>query len=72
MKGIQITAVGALEDVIAVTDLPEPKEPEPGEVMVGVEYAPLNFHDLGERSVSHDVVRAGRFRARRPPRSDRS
>jgi hypothetical protein len=29
MKGIQITAVGALEDVIAVTDLPEPKEPDP-------------------------------------------
>ena len=44
MRAIQITEFGAPEDVVRVVDLPEP--PAPGEGEVGVEFSPLNMHDL--------------------------
>ncbi|HEX3787981.1 MAG TPA: zinc-dependent alcohol dehydrogenase family protein [Pseudonocardiaceae bacterium] len=46
MRAIQITAYGEPREVLHVVDLPEPAEPGNGEVLVGVEFSPLNFHDL--------------------------
>jgi NADPH:quinone reductase-like Zn-dependent oxidoreductase len=46
VRAIQITEFGAPEDVVRVVDLPEPPVPGVGEVKVGVEFSPLNMHDL--------------------------
>jgi NADPH:quinone reductase-like Zn-dependent oxidoreductase len=46
MKAIQISAYGEPREVLQVVDLPEPGEPASGQVLVEVEYSPLNFHDL--------------------------
>jgi len=46
VRAIQITEFGAPEDVVRVVDLPEPPAPGEGEVKVGVEFSPLNMHDL--------------------------
>ena len=46
MKAIQIAAYGEPREVLQVVDLPEPTEPGNGDVLVQVEYSPLNFHDL--------------------------
>jgi NADPH:quinone reductase-like Zn-dependent oxidoreductase len=46
VRAIQITEFGAPEDVVRAVDLPEPPAPGVGEVKVGVEFSPLNMHDL--------------------------
>jgi NADPH:quinone reductase-like Zn-dependent oxidoreductase len=46
VRAIQITEFGAPEDVVRLVDLPEPPAPGVGEVKVGVEFSPLNKHDL--------------------------
>jgi NADPH:quinone reductase-like Zn-dependent oxidoreductase len=46
MKAIQIAAYGEPREVLQVVDLPEPAEPGTGQILVEVEYSPLNFHDL--------------------------
>lgn len=46
MRAIQIEAFGKPQDVLALVDLPEPPAPGAGEVLLGIEYAPLNVHDL--------------------------
>jgi NADPH:quinone reductase-like Zn-dependent oxidoreductase len=46
LRAIQITQFGSLEDVLRVVDLEEPPAPGTGEVKVGVEFSPLNKHDL--------------------------
>ncbi|WP_406485772.1 zinc-dependent alcohol dehydrogenase family protein [Streptomyces phaeochromogenes] len=46
MKAVQIAAFGSPADVLTVTDLPDPPEPVGDEVVVAVEYSPVNMHDL--------------------------
>jgi NADPH:quinone reductase-like Zn-dependent oxidoreductase len=46
MKAIQIAAYGEPREVLQVVDLPEPADPGTGQILVEVEYSPLNFHDL--------------------------
>ncbi|QIQ01898.1 zinc-dependent alcohol dehydrogenase family protein [Streptomyces liangshanensis] len=46
MKAVQIAAFGSPADVLTVTDLPDPPRPVGDEVVVAVEYSPVNMHDL--------------------------
>ena len=46
MRAIQIEAFGDPKSVLALVDLPEPAAPGAGEILLGVEYAPLNVHDF--------------------------
>src|SRR4051812_43057030 len=46
MQAIQISAFGSPIDVLQVVDVPEPEPPRDGEVLIGVEYAPINHNDL--------------------------
>ncbi|MEV4600091.1 zinc-dependent alcohol dehydrogenase family protein [Amycolatopsis sp. NPDC049253] len=46
MKAVQAVAAGDAREVLRVTDLEPPAGPSAGEVVVDVEYAPLNKHDL--------------------------
>jgi NADPH:quinone reductase-like Zn-dependent oxidoreductase len=46
MRAIQIEQFGDPAQVIRVVDIEEPPPPGPHEVLVGVEFSPLNKHDL--------------------------
>src|SRR5690348_14664109 len=46
MRAVQIKAFGQPTEVLHLVDLPEPPGPAAGEVLVGVEYAPINMNDL--------------------------
>lgn len=46
MQAVQLVAYGDAVDGIEVHTLPEPAAPGPGEVLVQVRYAPINFSDL--------------------------
>ncbi|MFJ5264344.1 zinc-dependent alcohol dehydrogenase family protein [Streptomyces sp. NPDC088387] len=46
MKALQYDLFGDARQVLNLVELPEPDAPGPGEVLVEVLYAPLNFHDL--------------------------
>jgi NADPH:quinone reductase-like Zn-dependent oxidoreductase len=46
MRAIQIEQFGDPAQVIRVVDIEEPPPPGPREVLVGVEFSPLNKHDL--------------------------
>ncbi|QIQ01264.1 zinc-dependent alcohol dehydrogenase family protein [Streptomyces liangshanensis] len=46
MKAVQAVARGDAREVLRVVDLEPPGPPAAGEVLVHVEYAPLNRHDL--------------------------
>jgi NADPH:quinone reductase-like Zn-dependent oxidoreductase len=46
MKAVQLIGYGDAVENLEVRDVPEPPQPAPGEVLVGVEYAPINFNDL--------------------------
>ena len=46
MRAALIKAFGEPTDVLEVSDVPEPSGPAAGEVLVGVEYAPINMNDL--------------------------
>jgi NADPH:quinone reductase-like Zn-dependent oxidoreductase len=46
MRAVQIKAFGEPTEVLQIVDLPEPPAPAAGEVLVGVEYAPINMNDL--------------------------
>lgn len=46
MKAIQAVACGDARQVLELVDLEPPTAPGPGQVLVNVEYAPLNQHDL--------------------------
>src|SRR5882762_8610150 len=46
MRAVQIKAFGQVTEVLHLVDLPEPPGPAAGEVLVGVEYAPINMNDL--------------------------
>jgi NADPH:quinone reductase-like Zn-dependent oxidoreductase len=46
MRALQISAYGDPINVLELVDIPEPGVPGPGEVLIDVELAPLNLHDL--------------------------
>jgi NADPH:quinone reductase-like Zn-dependent oxidoreductase len=46
MHAVQIKAFGPPTEVLHPVDLPEPAGPAADEVLVGVEYAPINMNDL--------------------------
>jgi NADPH:quinone reductase-like Zn-dependent oxidoreductase len=47
MRAIQNTAFGNPLETLKLVDLPEPAEPGPDEVLIAMEYAPINGNDLG-------------------------
>jgi NADPH:quinone reductase-like Zn-dependent oxidoreductase len=46
MRAAMIKAFGEPTEVLELVDVPEPTGPAAGEVLVGVEYAPVNMNDL--------------------------
>ncbi|MFW0754770.1 zinc-dependent alcohol dehydrogenase family protein [Pseudomonas sp. H11T01] len=46
MKSVQLIGYGDAVENLEMRDIPEPAAPGPGEALVGVEYAPINFNDL--------------------------
>src|SRR5580693_5802113 len=46
MRGAIIKTFGEPSDVLELVNVPEPTRPAEGEVLVGVEYAPVNMTDL--------------------------
>ena len=46
MRALQIRSLGAPKDVLELVDLPEPRAPAGGEVLIGVEHAPISMNDL--------------------------
>jgi NADPH:quinone reductase-like Zn-dependent oxidoreductase len=46
MRAALIKAFGEPAEVLELADVPEPSGPAAGEVLVGVEYAPINMNDL--------------------------
>jgi NADPH:quinone reductase-like Zn-dependent oxidoreductase len=46
MRAALIKAFGEPTEVLELADVPEPSAPAEGEVLVGVEYAPINMNDL--------------------------
>src|SRR5712675_1812146 len=46
MRAALIKAFGEPTEVLELSDVPEPPGPAAGEVLVGVEYAPINMNDL--------------------------
>src|SRR6266850_2193014 len=46
MRAALIKAFGEPTEVLELSDVPEPSGPAAGEVLVGVEYAPINMNDL--------------------------
>jgi NADPH:quinone reductase-like Zn-dependent oxidoreductase len=46
MRAAMIKAFGEPMEVLELVDVPEPTGPAAGEVLVGVEYAPINMNDL--------------------------
>ena len=46
MRAALIKAFGEPTEVLELVDVPEPPGPAAGEVLVGVEYAPINMNDL--------------------------
>src|ERR1700738_5668350 len=46
MRAALIEAFGEPTEVLGLVNVPEPTGPAAGEVLVGVEYAPINMNDL--------------------------
>jgi len=46
MRAALIKTFGEPTEVLELSDVPEPSDPAAGEVLVGVEYAPINMNDL--------------------------
>ena len=46
MRAVQLTAYGNPVDGLEYADIPEPDAPGPNEVLIGVEFSPINPNDL--------------------------
>jgi NADPH:quinone reductase-like Zn-dependent oxidoreductase len=46
MKAVQLIGYGDAVENLELRDIPEPPPPSHGEVLIGVEFAPINFNDL--------------------------
>jgi hypothetical protein len=52
MKAVQVVKYGDAVEGVELREVPEPDAPKPGEVLVGVEFSPINFNDLMSSGVS--------------------
>src|SRR5713101_1442585 len=46
MRAVQLTAFGNPVDGLEYVDIPEPDPPGPNQVLIGVEFSPINPNDL--------------------------
>jgi NADPH:quinone reductase-like Zn-dependent oxidoreductase len=46
VRAVQLTAFGNPVDGLECVDTPEPETPGPNQVLIGVEYSPINPNDL--------------------------
>src|SRR6201987_437141 len=46
MRAVQLTSFGDPVDGLQCVDIPEPDAPGPNQVLIGVEFSPINPHDL--------------------------
>jgi NADPH:quinone reductase-like Zn-dependent oxidoreductase len=46
MQAIQLTKYGDPEEGLRLAEIPEPNLPEPGQILIRVEYAPINDNDI--------------------------
>ena len=46
MKAVQVVKYGDAVEGVELREVPEPAAPRSGEVLVGVEFSPINFNDL--------------------------
>ncbi len=46
MRAVQLTAFGNPVDGLEYVDIPEPDAPDPNQVLIGVEFSPINPNDL--------------------------
>jgi NADPH:quinone reductase-like Zn-dependent oxidoreductase len=46
MRAVQLTAFGNPVEGLEYVDIPEPNAPGPNEVLIGVEFSPINPNDL--------------------------
>jgi NADPH:quinone reductase-like Zn-dependent oxidoreductase len=46
MRAVQLTAFGNPVDGLKYVDVPEPDAPSPNQVLIGVEFSPINPNDL--------------------------
>ena len=46
MRAVQLTAYGNPVDGLEYADIPEPDAPGPSQVLIGVEFSPINPNDL--------------------------
>jgi NADPH:quinone reductase-like Zn-dependent oxidoreductase len=46
MRAVQLTAFGNPVDGLEYVDIPEPEAPGPNQVLIGVEFSPINPNDL--------------------------
>jgi hypothetical protein len=46
MKAVQVVKYGDAVEGVELREVPEPDVPKIGEVLVGVEFSPINFNDL--------------------------
>jgi NADPH:quinone reductase-like Zn-dependent oxidoreductase len=46
MRAVQLTAYGNPADGLEYADIPEPDAPGPSQVLIGVEFSPINANDL--------------------------
>jgi NADPH:quinone reductase-like Zn-dependent oxidoreductase len=46
MKAIQLTKYGEPEEGLRFAEIPEPDRPKAGQILIRVEYAPINDNDM--------------------------
>ena len=58
MRAVQLTAFGNPVDGLEYVQIPEPDAPGPNQVLIGVEFSPINQNDLlVERASMHTAPR---------------
>ena len=60
MRAALIKAFGEPTEVLELADVPEPSAPAEGEVLVGVEYAPINMNSLHSRQTRNRPMSPGK------------
>ena len=56
MRAVQLTAFGNPVEGLEYVDIPEPDAPGPNEVLIGVEFSPINPNDLMIRSLIPRII----------------
>jgi NADPH:quinone reductase-like Zn-dependent oxidoreductase len=56
VKALQISKHGLPVEVVELVDIPEPDSPKANEVLVAVEYAPINQSEAGSSEALTDLT----------------